>query len=211
MKNLFVIVLFCSTAFGMSKRAPAPEMSPTPSPAPTVSAGTVPFPSGVEFKPVEYYTTKAQRAKIAAAAVKVKEVLGSQCFADFMSKRKLMDTDGRTPTQVVEHLRGLKGTVPVKIYYRCMQFNVFKCPAPTSAVAYRQPPSKEINLNGYAFTLDMSDCEWAATMAHEGLGHSMGEYGHSFDWTATRDFSVPYSLGGSVRRNGGDAFTNCCK
>lgn len=157
------------------------------------------------------YASKWEQSKIAKAAIKVNETVGSQCFYDFMSKRALISTNGKTPVQVVEHLRSIKEPVKVKMYSRCMRFNVFRCPAPTSAVAYRQPPEKIINLNRVAFNSRVSDCKWASTMAHEGLGHALGNYGHTFEWTAIRDFTVPYSLGGSVKKNGGDAFTNCCK
>jgi hypothetical protein len=154
----------------------------------------------VKFIPVEYYTTPEQRTKITRSGVKVKETMQSECAKDFILKRKLIDTNGKTQQQVYDHLMSLSGDVPVKMYYRRF----------TSAVAYRQPPSKEINLNTKYFTTDLSDCEWAATMAHEGLGHSLGEYDHDFEYSPSRSYSVPYTLGGGDSALGGDVFTKCC-
>jgi hypothetical protein len=166
--------------------------------------------AAVNFVPVAKTASPAERAKIIEAGKKVNEVVASQCFADFITKRQMLETNGKTSAQVLEHLRSISGDVPVKMYTRCMKFG-FRCPAPTSAVAYRQPPETSINLNRVAFPVKETTCEWAATMAHEGLGHALGNYGHSFEWTKTRDLTVPYSLGGSKQTNGGDAFTNCCK
>lgn len=166
--------------------------------------------AAVNFIPDTKYSTKAEQAKIIEAGKKVNEVVASQCFADFITKRKMNETKGKTSEQVLADLRSLSGDVPVKMYTRCMRFG-WRCPKPTSAVAYRQPPEVAINLNRVAFPVSETTCEWASTMAHEGLGHALGNYDHSFDWTPTRDFTVPYTLGGSVKKNGGDAFTNCCK
>jgi hypothetical protein len=166
--------------------------------------------AAVDFVPDVITTSAAEKAKILEAGKKVNEVVASQCFADFITKRSMLDTKGKSSAEVLADLRSIKGVVPVKMYTRCMRRS-FRCPVPTSAVAYRQPPETSINLNRVAFPVKETTCEWAATMAHEGLGHALGNYGHSFDWTPTRDFTVPYSLGGSKQKNGGDAFTNCCK
>ena len=156
--------------------------------------------AGVTFVPSQNYTTKDEKEIIAQASQKISDVVASKCFYDFFINRKLVDANGKTSAQVIEHLRSINDTVEIKLYYKAFG----------SAIAYRQPPQKVINLNRKAFSKATPVCKWAATMAHEGLGHALGEYGHSFKWNAQRDFSVPYSLGGSVRQNGGDAFTNCC-
>jgi hypothetical protein len=192
--TLILFFILAGAAHAMSRKAP----DPTPSPSPVSS----PEPQGqVEFVPVDYYSTPRERVIIKRAGAKVNEVIHSQCFSDFMGKRALIQTGGRTPTEVVKHLQGLTGLVPVKMYYRRF----------TSAVAYRQPPSMEINLNRKAFFEGIPDCTWAATLAHESLGHSLGGYEHDFKWNKARSFSVPYSMGGADQAQGGDAFDACCR
>jgi hypothetical protein len=163
----------------------------------------------VTFEPVDYYTTPAERAKIRAAGLKAAQVIQSKCFADFMSKRALIQTNGRTPPEVAAHLQSLSGAVPVKMYYRCMHFGL-GCPVPTSAVAYRPLGQQEIDINRAHFTTDLSNCYWARTFAHEGDGHLLGGYDHDFNWSPSRSYSVPYSIGGGDQAQGGDAFDACC-
>jgi hypothetical protein len=157
--------------------------------------------AALKFEPVKNYATKAEIEKIARAAAKAQEVLSSQCFADYISAQTMNQTNGRTAKEVVEHLRSLTDIVPVKMYTRRF----------SSAVAYRQPPHKTINLNRSFFKLSVSDCRWAATMMHEGHGHAIGGYGHSFDWTRQREDTVPYVLSGRKAKYGGDVFSKCCQ
>lgn len=178
-------------AFGRAARRPVVVSTPTPAASPVIitsptpSASPVMTAGKVEFKPVDYYTTKAQRLKIIKAAVKMNEVVQSKCFYDFLSKRKMIQTNGRTPEQVAKHLQSLSGVIPVEMY----DPGWF-----SKAVAYRQPPGLTIHLSYRYFYVEMDDCEWASTMAHESLGHSLGEYDHDFDWSPSREFSVPYSI-----------------
>lgn len=155
----------------------------------------------IEFVPVDKYSTPAERAKIAAAGLKANEVVQSKCFAEFMSQRAMIQTNGKTPSEVVTHLQGLAGRVQVRMYMRYF----------TSAVAYRQPPEIAINLNRKFFTLDKSDCVWAGTLMHEGIGHALGGYDHDYKWNPARSYSVPYSLAGADKAQGGSAFDACCK
>lgn len=198
-----ILTLFFTLPFaaGFSRGVSTPAPSPTasekisePSPSPTPSQMP-----GIQFNSVAYYSTVAERAKIQTAALAVARTIASPCFADFMSARKLIQTNGRTPPQVVDHIRGLAGIVPIEMYYR--RFG--------SAVAYRNEGSPTIHLNRRAFGTSMTDCEWGATMAHESL-HVYG-YGHDYNWSASRSYSVPYSVGGGDRAQGGDAFGKCCK
>jgi hypothetical protein len=162
----------------------------------------------VNFIPDTKTATPQEAKRILSAGAKVNEIVASQCFADFMGKvPKANMSNGRSPAQVVEHLRSLKGDVPVKMYFKRWGCR-FGC---TSAVAFRIPPKTEINLNRSRFKVSSGDCDWAATMAHEGLGHALGNYGHSMKWTQERENTVPYLLGGRKTKNGGDAITACCK
>jgi len=210
----------CEPAYAMSHaRQASPFPSPSPSsiaspaglvPSPTPSASPAPSPTPsfsphVRFIPDEYYTTPAERAKIGSAGLKAAQVIQSPCFADFMSKRALIQTNNRTAAQVAAHLQALSGSVSVMMYYRCM--HGLGC---SSAVAYRQPPSTEIHLNRAYFTTALSDCTWASTLGHESYGHALGGYDHAFKWSPSRSYSVPYSIGGADQAQGGDAFDRCC-
>jgi len=206
--GLIAITLSCGCASSKVIPQPTQETVSTPiaSSTPSVTSSGVGI---VEFKPVEYYTTVDQRKKIISAGKKMNEVKNSDCAHEFLKNRKMIDIGDKTSLEVADLHRAASGEIPVKIYYRCMVWSL-KCLAPTSAVAYRQPPSSAINLNGYAFTTDMSDCEWAETMDHESVGHSILNFDHSFDGTPTRDFSAPYSFGGSKSANG-NLYERCCK
>jgi len=48
------------------------------------------------------------------------------------------------------------------------------------------------------------------TLNHEAVGHALGGYDHSFEWSPIRDFTVPYSISGASRTND-DAFQHCRK
>lgn len=198
---LFFILSGCNKYYVEPEPIPSPVVTPMPSPSFS--------PGFVTFSPVKNYATKEQATKIERAGALMNEVVQSQCSSNFLAKRKMIQTNGRTSQQVVDHLKSLKGDIPVVMYYRCMNFSVFKCPSPTSAVAYRNPPELTINLNSAAFDVSDSDCDWAETMAHESLGHSLGGYDHDYEWNSARSFSVPYSLGGADDV-GGSVFQNCC-
>lgn len=157
----------------------------------------VPEATGIRFKPVLEYTTANERTMIEMAAIRLGGVLKSDCFKSFILERRLIQTEGRSNIEVLNHVLSLSGDIPVKMYARCITRS-FSCPFPTSAVAYRKPPSLEINLNRVYFTGSRSVCDWASTIAHESLGHALGNYSHSKYWNKDRDYSVPYSLGAAI-------------
>jgi hypothetical protein len=194
---LLLGTLTCVTADARGKRR---YVEPEPSPSPTVIESPAPIDQSrqkVSFTPVEYYSTKEERVIIAKAGKLANQVFQSECFKEFISKRKMIQTEGRSSPEAAAHLQSLAGVVPVVMYYRRMGF------LGTSAVAFREPPSKTINLNRAHFWSGLPLCEWASTMGHESIGHSLGEYGHDYRWSASRDFSVPYSINA--------AFEACCK
>ncbi len=182
--GVMVMVAAARLSYGFtSAPAPTPSGKPLPSPTPEVSY--------VSFTPVVKYTTLAEREKIKKAEVLLNKLKNGDCVFNFLANRKMIQTGGRTPLQVAEHIRDMKGNVPVEMYFR----------ADGLAIAYRQPPYPTIHLNQRAFTLNASVCTWANTMVHE-TSHSLGNYGHDFNWNAQRDYSVPYSLNA--------AFKECC-
>lgn len=165
------------------------EPIPSPQPSPKPSLSGTPY---VILEPVKGYTTQAEAAVIKKAEVVMNDVVHSQCFYDFMSQRAMIQTNGRSSEEVAKHIQGLSGTVPVVMYYKWL----------TSAVAYRQPPSLTVNFNRKFFGVSTPLCSWASTLAHEGLGHSLGGYDHDYKWNAQRDYSMPYSAN--------KAFEKCC-
>jgi hypothetical protein len=215
MKRIQILVLgICAVVLSCGCNSPSVVPQPTQETTPTPIASSTPpvdvsAVGVVTFKPVEYFTTPEQRKKIISAGKKMNEVKNSDCAHEFLKNRKMIDIGDLTSLQVADLHRQASGEIPVKIYYRCMVWSL-KCLAPTSAVAYRQPPESTINLNGYAFTTDMSDCEWAETMDHESVGHSILNFDHSYEWTPQRDFSAPYSFGGSKSSNG-NLYERCCR
>jgi hypothetical protein len=201
----FILVLFMSyfsNGFPMASKRPEPLPVPPPVQKPVkeeLPAKSEGF--NVTFKALDFYSTPKEREIIKAAEGKIKEVVNSKCFQEFITSTRLEETQGKSNLDVYLHILGMSGEIPVKMYLRRF----------TSAVAYRQPPSLEINLNRNFFTASVPVCSWAATMAHEALGHSLGNYEHSFKWSVEREYSVPYKLGGAMEKHGGNAFSRCCK
>lgn len=164
----------------------------------------------VDFVAVPEFATEREIEAVRSASTIANAVKASDCLHDFMARRALVETNGRTSREVADHLRGITGTVPVAFYYRC-NIRSRVCPVPTSAVAYRQPPDPTIYINRAHFDVSLPSLdiyELAGTLDHESVGHSLGGYSHSFEWTPSRDFSVPYSISGASRAND-DAFQRC--
>lgn len=176
-----------SESFSRKKSSPVYVVEASPTPTPIVVDK-----KGVEFIPVKNYSTTTEKQIILKAAAKLDETIKSDCFAGFIKNRKMIQTKGKSSEEVLQDILSLSGDVPVVMYYR--RFG--------TAIAYREPPSKTINLNRRVFTQDTPLCDWASTMGHESLGHSLGNYDHSYKWTKERIYSVPYSIG--------EAIDHCC-
>jgi len=196
---LFLSLSLHENAISMGSKRPRVPLPTKPPPETMVSK--------VTFEPDKNYSTEKEREIILKAADKLEEVIRSQCFVDFMRSAKLLETNGRTNEEVLNHLLGMKDVVPVKVYSKKWG----DCLTCTSAVAYRSPPSKTINLNRSFFTAARPICRWAATMAHEALGHALGNYGHSSDWNVNREYTVPYKLSGAKKQYGSNVFDECCQ
>ena len=126
-----------------------------------------------EGEPTDPEATDAEMHAVREAASIVNVVKSSACFRKFMADRKLIEANGRTSDQVAAHLQALRGTVRVAFYYRCNTRSGV-CPAPTSAVAYRQPPEEKVFINRAYFDVARSGFDpydLAGTLAHEGIGH----------------------------------------
>jgi hypothetical protein len=161
----------------------------------------------VTFAAVASSMTDREARAIAEAGEIANVVKNSDCFRDFIAKRKLVGTRGRTADEVAEDLRHVSGSVPVEFYFRCLGA-MGGC---GTAVAYRLPPDPTVYINRAYYRVGAPDFdlyELAGSLAHEAIGHALGGYEHSFDWTPLRDFSVPYSISGASKEND-DAFRHC--
>lgn len=208
LKSILILcfsLFFLDSGFSMGAFRPKPKK-----PAETLPAQTAPITSSeglkVAFQGVSGFITAKEIELVAAASNKLHQTVNSQCFRDFMLGSKLLETNGKTNLEVVNQLTNFNDIVPVKIYYKKWGCKI-GC---TSAIAYRSPPHKTINLNRSFFTASRSSCRWAATMAHEALGHALGNYGHSSEWNVNREYTVPYKMSGAKEQYGSNAFDKCC-
>jgi hypothetical protein len=164
----------------------------------------------VQGEPGDAPLTEVELKALSKSASIANAVKNSDCFRTFITRRKIVEANGRTPQEVADHLQDLQGIVPVAFYHRCLKASP-DCRVTGQAIAYRQPPQIKIFINRAHFDVSTSDFdvyELAGTLAHEGFGHLLGGYDHSFEWTASRDFSVPYSISGASRTTD-DAFRHC--
>lgn len=182
MKTLVAIVLLLSVpCFGMTKkRVEAPEPSPTAAPS------SFPVKSGIGFRCAS--CTQKETEKVQEAEIVANEIVQGKCFEDFMLGWGLLQTEGKTPKQVVQDIRSQNLTVPVH-YYRG------KC----SVVGYRNPPYPDIYFNRCSHD-HYGVCDTASNAVHE-WSHVLG-YGHPFKRTSWRGRTVPYSIN--------NAFEKCC-
>lgn len=192
---MVVSILFSCTHKKVKKDSvsvPTESVS-TPSPVPTGSPQDI-DPGAVNVKFVTDSTaTAAEKVLVAKAERKVFDVINSYCGQDFLKARDMVQTNGRSSEEVAAHLKSIKGTIPVHFYYKRF----------TSEVAVRYPPSTTINMNRNYYYGDIDLCEFAGTLAHEGIGHVLGDYDHDYERTDRRNYSVPYSLN--------FMFQKCCK
>lgn len=181
-KLLTVICVLFLTSCSTTK---PPESSSISTPDASPARGLV------VFKPVG--TTDLESKLIAEANSKLTDIVRSECFSNFLKDRPMIQTEGKSNKQVIDHLVSLSGVIPMKMYYKRF----------TSAVAYTVPPDLTIYFNRKYFNKNTSSCDWASTMAHEGYGHALGGYVHDYKYSKARDFSVPYSLNFAIEA--------CCK
>ncbi len=141
----------------------------------------------IKFDPAKNYTKSELEVLVISEAL-ANGLVKSQCFSGLMESRRLIDTNGKTPKEVVDHIRTSKLTVPVTMYY-----------SNNNIVGYRAPPSLTVYTNR-KFHAGATACSRASNLTHE-WSHSLG-YGHSFKATLSRPRSVPYSINA--------AFKECC-
>jgi hypothetical protein len=116
-------------------------------------------------------------------------MVAGPCFEDFLLKRKMISTNGKTNRQVIDHIRAADLEVPVVMYYKNNR-----------VVGYRQPPKPTIYTNR-KFHAGTTPCNAGSNLFHE-WSHTLG-YGHTYKATSVRPYSVPYSLNAVTKA--------CCK
>ena len=191
--NALVAVVFLISYLIYSGLASAFGTKPIPVVSPSPIVNVSPSPS------VEFYCencTAEETRKVNAGQFIANTILQSKCFRDFLLERKMIQTNSRTNAQVLSHLESMDAKVPVRMYYK-------EYPKGKAVVGFRQPPSLTIHLNRFIFTPKTNHCDWTSVLAHEAYGHSVGNYGHDFNRTDRRPYSVPYSLNRAVEK--------CCR
>ncbi len=144
-------------------------------------------PQNISFKCVTCTTEEA--VKLEQAESIANRVVQSDCFKDFMLKWGLIWTNGKTPEEVVEHIRNTQLEVPVH-YYRG------RC----SVVGYRNVGKPDIYLNRCVH--DSYDAEMTASNATHEWSHVLG-YDHPYRYKRWRNKTVPYAIN--------EAFQSCLK
>lgn len=123
---------------------------------------------------------------IKASVVKVNDVVSGQCFREKMLAMDLIQTEGRTPAQVVDSLKGVK--IDTEMYWTIKR-----------VLGYTLPSAQKIWINR-RYMLQWNHCDLGSLLAHES-SHKVG-YGHDYQSTSRRPKSVPYSIN--------RAFDACC-
>lgn len=131
--------------------------------------------------------TEAELDRNTKALAKLSETFYSQCFYDYMTKRNLKETQGKTRANVVKHLRESSYTVVLEMYLD----------KKSNVKGYTYPSQDKIWLNR-KYHDKYSPCEVAATLGHE-FSHKL-KYTHPYNSTPNRKYTVPYSIGFGVKK-----------
>lgn len=183
--NLFILLVFSLICF-LSKEAHS-RGAPYPKKPPTMPAQTATPGSGIHFSPVRNYTFEETQV-LAVAESLANKLVKSSCFENFMVKRNLIETNGKTALEVVNVLKTSDLTIPVEMYYKN-----------NNVVGYRQPPAPDIYTNR-KFHAGSNACARGSNITHE-WSHTAG-FSHAYRATKSRPFSVPYSINA--------AYVACC-
>lgn len=132
--------------------------------------------------------SEAQKKRIAVYMPIMNRTLASSCFEKYMLQRKLIQTNGKSPQEVVDHIRSSTAGVELISYW-----------SRKGTVGYTYPNVNKIWMNERLHK-NFDSCRSASNLAHEG-SHKIG-YGHDYKRTSRRPYSVPYSINA--------AFKACC-
>ena len=152
-----------------------------------VVVNPIEMPKVLKLKSLTGFNDK-NKAEFLKVEKKANEIIYSQCFADFMLNRKMIQTNGLSSLEVVNKTR----TTPIEI--DLISYHSWR-----SVVGYTMPNVKWIKVNS-KFYNGSSVCAKASNLAHE-FSHKKG-FGHDSKPNKQRPFSVPYSIN--------EAFEVCC-
>lgn len=145
--------------------------------------------------------SKRQRQKILAALVKLKKAINSDAFRKrvlahrFAGKQTYANNNGLTNQQIYNKIMaGAEKYFPKKDYE--MDLDVTMYYEDTSVIGYTYPNTTRIWVNSKFFN-KFSHSSIAGNLTHEWL-HKIG-FGHDFEATARRPYSVPYAVGNILR------------
>jgi hypothetical protein len=183
MKFYLLLVLAAIISFDTSAMG-----SKQPEKAPSVAVEVMKPATSEEKKPSDVPTltvskclncTGEEFARIKAAEVKVNEVVDSQCFRSKMESRKLIQTGGRTPAQVVDSLVSANIVIETEMYYTIKRVLGYTLDGVNKEWINRR------------YMMSWNVCDLASLLAHE-TSHKVG-YTHDYYSTSRRPYSVPYS------------------
>lgn len=142
----------------------------------------------IEITNLINYTDSEKQTLFNEILPKVEEIRNSQCFGDFILKRKMQKTRGLTNKEILNDLRHNSAKITLQRYWSLY-----------NTTGYTLPNINKIWLNERIHD-KISICRQSANVLHE-LSHKWG-YFHDKYWHKLRDFSVPYSVNA--------AFKACC-
>lgn len=120
---------------------------------------------------------------------KMNEVVLSDCFQTKLASSPLIQTENRTPQEVVASLIHASVKIDIEMYYSLKR-----------VLGYTLPNAKREWINR-RYMKSWGVCDLGSLLAHE-TSHKVG-YGHSHSATKTRPQSVPYTIN--------RVFESCCK
>lgn len=184
--------LFFILCMGMGARQPVNK--PTEVVIPEVVVDTL-EPIEVHIPKVFLTVTKcnnctvAELDRIRLAEVKTNEVVRGECFKDSLSKMPLIETNGRTAAQVVEHILNSEVKIEAEMYWTVKRVLGYTLSGVNKEWINRR------------YMMSWGVCDLSSLLGHE-TAHKIG-YGHSFRPTPTRHNTVPYSIN--------KVFSTCCR
>lgn len=183
---LALILSLDAQAFSRGRPAPIPSASPSPVVTASPTPAPSPVPVGQNITLVMKDGLPYEATKLAASNALAERILHSQCFRTFLETRKLQETNGLTPKQVVDLLVSTHVTVGVHFYY-----------AGNSTVGYTYPNDPDVYFNR-KFHDDYGVRDEASNAMHEWTHKPPMSFDHSYRNPSA--YSVPYSVNYAVEK-----------
>lgn len=189
---LFFSLVVCSAAFGWGSPQPKPEPIELPSEPQIFIPQTDP---GHTFTQGHLTGTVSQVARLTRLVEQVEVVINSEDFkkrvlnAWYKGKAQFVDSP-YSNEQVFRILREGAELKTVSDWTWNLEIEVEK--SRCSTLGWTYPSVKKFWINSCNFE-KRKDSGLAGTICHE-YAHKLG-FSHSYKWTASREYSVPYAVG----------------